>query len=101
MYYSAAGFSGALILSIPKQEKVKGSSRDSEESCFAPSTLLLLEETRCGACTGTKGTLLGKLRSVKVRGERDIPMPNAETPTITSATPRLEASVLRSVCQSV
>jgi hypothetical protein len=48
MYYSAAGFSGALILSIPEQEKVKGSSRDSEESCFAPSTLLLLEETRCG-----------------------------------------------------
>jgi hypothetical protein len=44
MYYSAAGCAGTLILTIPEPEKVKGSSRrDGEESCFAPSTLLLLE----------------------------------------------------------
>jgi hypothetical protein len=36
MYYSAAVRSGTFILSIPKQEKVKRSSRDGEESCFAP-----------------------------------------------------------------
>jgi len=44
MYYSAAGCSSAHILSIPKEEKVKGNGRKPKSLALGPEQSLLLKK---------------------------------------------------------